>query len=411
MATTVSKVIGAFKGFSSITGIISAVHSAFSKFSTFLGGPWAIVIAGVVAAAILVYTHWDDIKKLWEEKIKPAIESLKKKFDDFIKFIKDEVEKRISELKKKFEELKKYWAETFEKAIDSVKTTFDNLKKYWSDTFEKAIDNVKTKFDNFKQKVEDVKTKVVEFKEKAIEVLYNFIKDKLIGTVEKIAGAFTDFWDNHLGPVATKVRDTFNPIIGGIETTLGAINSIMDTLGSTWDRVWNWMSSVISNSPIGGFIDGIKEKAQNALKWLADLLNANNQQTVTYNPPASTTAPNAYGGTIYAPVSNGIAAAESASSYPLPDDVVLKAPLMARGGVIPPNAPFLAVLGDQRSGTNVEAPLATIEQAVRNAMGGGGGRKTTKLTVTLDRRVLFDAMIDAGKDNLIRTGNNAFEMG
>ena len=39
-------------------------------------------------------------------------------------------------------------------------------------------------------------------------------------------------------------------------------------------------------------------------------------------------------------------------------------PYLAQGAVIPPNREFLAVLGDQRSGTNIEAPLSTIQQAV-----------------------------------------------
>lgn len=44
-------------------------------------------------------------------------------------------------------------------------------------------------------------------------------------------------------------------------------------------------------------------------------------------------------------------------------------PYLASGAVIPPNAPFMAVLGDQRRGTNIEAPLATIQEAVRVEMG------------------------------------------
>ena len=43
-------------------------------------------------------------------------------------------------------------------------------------------------------------------------------------------------------------------------------------------------------------------------------------------------------------------------------------PYLAQGAVIPPNREFLAVLGDQSSGTNVEAPLATIQQAVAAVM-------------------------------------------
>ena len=40
-------------------------------------------------------------------------------------------------------------------------------------------------------------------------------------------------------------------------------------------------------------------------------------------------------------------------------------PALARGAVLPANKPFLALVGDQSSGTNVEAPLSTIKQAVR----------------------------------------------
>ena len=44
-------------------------------------------------------------------------------------------------------------------------------------------------------------------------------------------------------------------------------------------------------------------------------------------------------------------------------------PYLASGAVIPPNAPFTAVLGDQKHGTNIEAPLATIQEAVAQVVG------------------------------------------
>ena len=43
-------------------------------------------------------------------------------------------------------------------------------------------------------------------------------------------------------------------------------------------------------------------------------------------------------------------------------------PYLARGAVLPANRPFMAVVGDQRHGTNIEAPLAVIEQAVATVM-------------------------------------------
>lgn len=43
-------------------------------------------------------------------------------------------------------------------------------------------------------------------------------------------------------------------------------------------------------------------------------------------------------------------------------------PYLAKGAVLPPNKPFMAVVGDQTHGTNVEAPLATIQEAVAIVM-------------------------------------------
>ncbi len=43
-------------------------------------------------------------------------------------------------------------------------------------------------------------------------------------------------------------------------------------------------------------------------------------------------------------------------------------PYLAQGAVLPANKPFLAMVGDQHHGTNVEAPLATIQEAVALVM-------------------------------------------
>lgn len=48
-------------------------------------------------------------------------------------------------------------------------------------------------------------------------------------------------------------------------------------------------------------------------------------------------------------------------------------PYLAQGAVIPPNAPFAAVLGDQRHGNNIEAPEDLIRKIVREETGGSGG--------------------------------------
>ena len=79
----------------------------------------------------------------------------------------------------------------------------------------------------------------------------------------------------------------------------------------------------------------------------------------------------------------------------MPKAASLQVPALATGAVIPPNREFLAVLGDQRSGTNIEAPLDTIQQALVQAMREigitSGGTQTINLVV--DGRTLAKVIV------------------
>jgi hypothetical protein len=67
-------------------------------------------------------------------------------------------------------------------------------------------------------------------------------------------------------------------------------------------------------------------------------------------------------------------------------------PALASGAVIPPNRKFLAVLGDQKSGTNVEAPLSTIKQAVMEAM-AQGSREPINVNLVVDGKTLARVVV------------------
>lgn len=86
---------------------------------------------------------------------------------------------------------------------------------------------------------------------------------------------------------------------------------------------------------------------------------------------------------------------------PLP---VPQIPMLARGAVIPANRQFLAVLGDQRNGNNLEAPEPLLRQIVREEAGGAGSRY--EFIARLDRRTLFDEVITEAKLRKGQTGKN-----
>lgn len=69
-------------------------------------------------------------------------------------------------------------------------------------------------------------------------------------------------------------------------------------------------------------------------------------------------------------------------------------PRLAKGAVIPANREFLAVLGDQKHGTNIEAPADLIRQIVRDEIGNAaGGTHVTIVLDSVDGKKLFDAFV------------------
>lgn len=86
-------------------------------------------------------------------------------------------------------------------------------------------------------------------------------------------------------------------------------------------------------------------------------------------------------------------------------------PYLAKGAVIPPRSEFLAVLGDQKQGNNIETPEAMLRKIVREETAGrqtGGG--SYRFTAQINRRTLFDEMMKEAQMRRDTSGRNPFEM-
>lgn len=79
-------------------------------------------------------------------------------------------------------------------------------------------------------------------------------------------------------------------------------------------------------------------------------------------------------------------------------------PHLANGAVIPPNSQFLAMLGDQKSGTNIEAPLDTIKQAVSEVIADQNINVNFGGTMGALIRVLNPKRVRAIMEKAFRTG-------
>lgn len=87
-------------------------------------------------------------------------------------------------------------------------------------------------------------------------------------------------------------------------------------------------------------------------------------------------------------------------------------PYLAKGAVIPPRSEFLAVLGDQKNGRNLEAPEGVIKDIIDDAFARHQQNSTgnVRFTAQINRRTVFDEIIEEAKLRQSTSGRNPFEL-
>jgi len=93
--------------------------------------------------------------------------------------------------------------------------------------------------------------------------------------------------------------------------------------------------------------------------------------------------------------------------FSIPEMSQVSIPRLAQGAVIPPNREFMAVLGDQKNGTNIEAPLDTIKEALRDTL-MQFNNNSGDIVVQIDGYEVFRAVRTQSKIFTKTTGVKAF---
>ena len=147
--------------------------------------------------------------------------------------------------------------------------------------------------------------------------------ENITGWLRDLKQNFVDAWDN----IRAKTTETFN------------------SLGQTISDIWNGIGETIKNA-VNGIIGFINRMISAVVTGINAVINALNG--------LSFDLPDIFGG--------------GHVGFNISTLTAPQIPYLAQGAVIPANREFLAVLGDQSHGTNVEAPLDTIKQAVAEVM-------------------------------------------
>lgn len=161
-------------------------------------------------------------------------------------------------------------------------------------------------------------------------------------------------------------------IWGGIKTTIvdimtsikGKIYSIMNTIRNIWNVIWTSISNTTSDifNGIWDVIKGVINGIIGGIEWMANAVVAGINLVIDALNLLSFEIPD------WVPEFGG-----KRFGFDISHLEKIEIPKLATGAVLPPNKPFMAMLGDQKNGTNIEAPLDTIKQALIEAMGSMGG--------------------------------------
>lgn len=177
---------------------------------------------------------------------------------------------------------------------------------------------------------------------------------------------------------------------GASLVTAAALNwdAILEKLKGVWNNIKQWWKNSVAKyvgvshwketgkKMINGFLSGVKSAWEAVKTWVANAVSWFGKKFVEAQNSIARSNSVRSGG--FGTRSGGFGRPSRAPSISR-----ISAPALARGAVIPPNKEFLAVLGDQKSGTNVETPLATMVDAFKQAMAESGGGATT-VVIQLD---------------------------
>lgn len=292
-----------------------------------------------------------------KEEIKGALEDLIAGFQKVTEF-----------LSKLVADIGKFLRQIYDEIIAPI---FDNIKERLTLLLQDSISPFVSQVGELLGAIGEALTALWEG---ILRPLIQWIIDYILPVLVPIVNAIFDV-------VANAITGIVDLITGVIQVLTGLIDFIVGVFTGDWGKAWEGIKDIFS-----GIINSLTSVIEFFINSAIDLING---------------------------LIGGVNAITGVVGIPnIPSIPRVNIPKLATGAVIPPNAPFMAVLGDQKNGTNIEAPLDTIKQAVREVVGNGNGNGNGNVlhnVVQINRRTLFDEFIEEAKLRQSITGKNPLD--
>lgn len=223
---------------------------------------------------------------------------------------------------------------------------------------------------------------------------------QLVTAIMKPIMAFLQMLLSALKPIIGVIQFLVNLLVTGLVVAIDVVisifsviikivNVVMDVFAAMYksvqksiDSLWGGMKKVLN-----AILGGIESLVNGILGMLNTMIRALNK--LSFDIPD------------WVPVLGG-----KKFGFDIPEIPKVKIPKLAQGAVLPPNKEFLAILGDQKSGTNIEAPLDTIKQALAEVLAeiGDRGCNTAPIVLQLDGRTIAKVVWSEEEKKYKQTG-------
>ena len=213
---------------------------------------------------------------------------------------------------------------------------------------------------------------------------YTSQKDVASSTMASIETGIVSVGNSASDSGAKITGEFVNPTTEGMESVQKATEDMAttgaETLKSKWEGVGKWFETNVESplktsienigTTLSGTLTTMQTDNETAWKNMYDKVNE-------YITNIQSKINSLQGKTFTVTIKNGASPQSGGSGNPaavspqalFSSDAAMGIPYLASGAVIPPNAPFMAVLGDQRNGTNLEAPEDLLRKIVREEIG------------------------------------------